>query len=124
MPVPVAIRAQRQQCGTRLFACDGKRPVANEVLNCPPTACEYVSTPTTCTQQQTPYSTIVLRLLEESWNVDAVELSLQMLEQKREVENYRVAVQLIGGIGTPVATNAMMFRECAWKTQPASGKAW
>ena len=28
---------------------------------------------------------IALGLLEESWNVDAVELSLQMLEQKREV---------------------------------------
>src|SRR4029450_6835213 len=99
MPVPVAIRAQHQQCRKRLFACEGKRPVANEVLNCPPPACEYVGTPTTCTQQQTPYSTIVLRLLEESWNVDAVELSLQMLEQKREVKNYRVGVQLICGIG-------------------------
>src|SRR5262249_41393599 len=54
---------------------------------------------TTNTQQH-----IILRLLKEFWNVHAVELSLQILEQKREVKNYRVAVQLIRRIGTVIET--------------------
>jgi hypothetical protein len=41
-------------------------------------------------------------LLEKVWNVDAIELRLEMFEQKREVENYRVVSSASAGSGPPL----------------------
>ena len=43
-------------------------------------------------------------LLEEVRNIDAIELRLEMIEQKRTVENHHVVVQRIGRIRAAIET--------------------
>jgi hypothetical protein len=45
-----------------------------------------------------------LLLLEEVWNIDAIELRLEMFEQKREVENHRVVIKRICRIRAAIET--------------------
>src|SRR5207247_5800517 len=46
----------------------------------------------------------LLCLFKEVGHVDAVELSLQIFQQKREVQNHNIVVQLICGIWTTIET--------------------